>query len=172
MTFEQFHQRIWNILEPVDSASFQVVAAKAPGEQEIADIEALTGIPLPPEYVQFSQRTNGLCVMARDEVWPQAQLYSVAPAWTFWRGLVMLGIDAEDLPEWASIRSMYQKLAENGVTDVLPLLRISGDGDRVWGINLHGIIVEVDIYGGEVTPLEGDSTDLYASQIAELVQRL
>ena len=30
MTAEQFHKRIWEILDPVDSAYFEVVAAPAP----------------------------------------------------------------------------------------------------------------------------------------------
>lgn len=64
MTAEQFHQRIWEILEDLNSDYFQVVAAPAPEPQAVAAAEALTGVPVPAYYSAFCQRTNGLCVMA------------------------------------------------------------------------------------------------------------
>lgn len=46
MTAEQFHQRIWEILEDLNSDYFQVVAAPAPEPQAVAAAEALTGVLL------------------------------------------------------------------------------------------------------------------------------
>jgi hypothetical protein len=128
MTPEQFHARIWEILEPVDSAAFEVVAAPAPDASAVAAVEAATGFPVPEVFAAFAQRTNGLCIMAREAAWPQAKLYDVGPAWTFWRGLVMLGFAVEDLPEWAGIAAVQRELATVEVRGVLPLLKVVGDG--------------------------------------------
>lgn len=169
MMAEQFHQRIWEILEELDCEYFQVVAAPAPDEETVAAINTLAGFPVPEAYAAFCQRTNGLCVMAREEFWPEAQVYSVGPAWTFWRGVVLLGMDTEELPEWARITSVYQQLMGYEVTDVIPLMKIIGDGNVVWGIDETGTMVEVS--AGEVTPLPEDFAGCYAEQIRELAVR-
>lgn len=169
-TAEQFHERMWDILDPVDTEYFEVVAAPAPDAQAIASLEAAVGFPLPAAFAAFCQRANGLCVMAREEVWPHAKEFEVGPAWTFWRGLVLLGIDAPELPEWASISAQQRQLAEAGLPGILPVLKIVGDGSRIWGVDQAGTVVVID----DMTvpePLEGDLTDLYAEQIAELMQR-
>lgn len=168
MTAEQFHQRMWEILDPVNSEYFEVVAA--PGAQAIADLEAAVGFPLPAAFAAFCQRTNGLCVMAREEVWPHAKEFEVGPAWTFWRGLVLLGVDAPELPEWASISAQQRQLAEAGLPGILPVLKIVGDGSRIWGVDQTGTVVVIDDLT-DPEPLSGGLTDLYAVQIAELMQR-
>ena len=169
-TAEQFHERMWDILDPVDTEYFEVVAAPAPDAQAISSLEAAVGFLLPAAFAAFCQRANGLCVMAREEVWPHAKEFEVGPAWTFWRGLVLLGIDAPELPEWASISAQQRQLAEAGLPGILPVLKIVGDGSRIWGVDQAGTVVVID----DMTvpePLEGDLTDLYAEQIAELMQR-
>lgn len=169
MTPEQFHARIWEILEPVDSAAFEVVAAPAPDASAVAAVEAATGFPVPEVFAAFAQRTNGLCIMAREAAWPQAKLYDVGPAWTFWRGLVMLGFAVEDLPEWAGIAAVQRELATVEVRGVLPLLKVVGDGGRVWGIDSNGAVVLVS--DGEATCLESDFTEVFAEQVEALAQR-
>ncbi|WZB71852.1 SMI1/KNR4 family protein [Achromobacter xylosoxidans] len=169
-TAEQFHERMWDILDPVDTEYFEVVAAPAPGAQAISSLEAAVGFPLPAAFAAFCQRANGLCVMAREEVWPHAKEFEVGPAWTFWRGLVLLGIDAPELPEWASISAQQRQLAEAGLPGILPVLKIVGDGSRIWGVDQAGTVVVIDDMT-DPEPLEGDLTDLYAEQIAELMQR-
>ncbi len=170
MTAEQFHQRIWEILDPVDGDHFEVVAAPAPDAEAIASLEAAAGFPLPAAFAAFCQRTNGLCVMAREEAWPHAKEFEVGPAWTFWRGLVLLGIDAPELPEWASISAQQRQLAEAGLSGILPVLKIVGDGSRIWGVDQAGTVVVIDDLT-EPEPLDGDLTALYAEQIADLMQR-
>lgn len=170
MTAEQFHQRIWEILDPVETQYFEVVAAPAPDAESIAGLEAAVGFPLPAAFAAFCQRTNGLCVMAREEVWPRAKEFEVGPAWTFWRGLVLLGIDAPELPEWASISAQQRQLAEAGLPGILPVLKIVGDGSRIWGVDQAGTLVVIDDMT-DPEPLGGDLTDLYAEQIAELMRR-
>ena len=169
-TAEQFHERMWDILDPVDTEYFEVVAAPAPDAQAMSSLEAAVGFPLPAAFAAFCQRANGLCVMAREEAWPHAKEFEVGPAWTFWRGLVLLGIDAPELPEWASIAAQQRQLAEAGLPGILPVLKIVGDGSRIWGLDQAGTVVVIDDMT-DPEPLEGDLTDLYAEQIAELMQR-
>lgn len=170
MTAEKFHERIWEILDPVETQYFEVVAAPAPDAESIAGLEAAVGFPLPAAFAAFCQRTNGLCVMAREEVWPRAKEFEVGPAWTFWRGLVLLGIDAPELPEWASISAQQRQLSEAGLPGILPVLKIVGDGSRIWGVDQAGTLVVIDDMT-DPEPLGGDLTDLYAEQIAELMRR-
>ncbi|CAB3711845.1 Uncharacterised protein [Achromobacter denitrificans] len=170
MAAEQFHERIWEILDPVETQYFEVVAAPVPDAESIAGLEAAVGFPLPAAFAAFCQRTNGLCVMAREEVWPRAKEFEVGPAWTFWRGLVLLGIDAPELPEWASISAQQRQLAEAGLPGILPVLKIVGDGSRIWGVDQAGTLVVIDDMT-DPEPLGGDLTDLYAEQIAELMRR-
>ena len=42
-TAEQFHERMWDILDPVDTEYFEVVAAPAPDAQAIYSLEAAVG---------------------------------------------------------------------------------------------------------------------------------
>ena len=107
--------------------------------------------------------------MAREEVWPHAKEFEVGPAWTFWRGLVLLGIDAPELPEWASIAAQAPA-GRAGLPGIPPVLKIVGDGSRIWGVDQAGTVVVIDDMT-DPEPLEGDLTDLYAEQIAELMQR-
>ena len=133
MTPEQFHARIWEILAPVDTEVFVLLASEEPGPEAIAGLETAVGFPIPEAFGAFSRKQNGLCVVARDEVWPPAREFAVGPAWTLWCGVVLLGFDAPDLPDWASMAEMQRKLAEDGWADILPVLKIVGDGSRVWG---------------------------------------
>lgn len=170
MTAEQFHKRMWEILEAVDTDYFEALTARMPDAKAIADLEAAVGFSLPAEFAAFCQRTNGLCVKAREEVWPYAKEFEVAPAWTFWRGLVLLGIDAPELPEWASISVQQRKLAEAGLSGILPVLKIVGDGSRIWGLDQAGTVVVIDDMS-DLEPLSVGLTDVYAEQIADLIQR-
>ena len=83
---------------------------------------------------------------------------------------MLLGIDAPELPEWASIAAQQRQLAEAGLPGILPVLKIVGDGSRIWGVDQAGTVVVIDDMT-DPEPLEGDLTDLYAEQIAELMQR-
>ena len=172
MNTKEFRRLVWEILEPVDSEVFQLVRAQAASEEEIAEVEAATGIRLPEYFAGFvnSQgNCNGLAVFAREEVWPAPKEYSVGPAWTFWRGVTLLGIEVPDLPDWASITSAHEKLVAVGVKDVLPLIKVWGDGGRFWGVNSSGATVVV--LDSEVTILNCDLNDDYAEQITGLIQR-
>lgn len=166
----EFKRAIWEILETLDSSEFQVLSAVAAAGNDIEKLEAQTEIKLPDYYRDFvrSTNSNGLAVCAREEVWPAPKEGDVAPAWTFWRGVTLLGVDAPDLPESASIAVAHNRLIDSGVTNVLPLIKIWGNGSSYYGVNQSGETVLSD--DGEVTRLNGDITDVYAERIAILAQ--
>lgn len=174
MDSEQYRNRIWEILDPVDSEAFEAIAAEPPGDDAIQALAERTGAVLPDWLVSFCRSTNGLLVTAREEVWPVGKAFDIAPAWTFWRGLVLLGIEHETLPDWVSISQAQRWLWNQGIDDVLPVLRIEGDNGRLWGLRIRdgrvtGEVVEV--IDGQTLPVEGDLLDLYETQVDDLVQR-
>lgn len=170
MSPEQFHEQIWEILQDINKEQFHAVAARSPTTAAITQLELTTGITLPKNFLAFTQRTNGLCILAKEEVWPEAKLFDVGPAWTFYRGVVILGIEAEELPEWANIQSAYNHLVETyDITDVLPLLKVIGDSNHYWGVKADGCFVEV--FDDDVTHLDSDFIEIYSTEIKELLQR-
>ena len=57
---------------------------------------------------------------------------------------------------------------------MLPLLKVDGDADRLWGLRIRaGEVLDevVEVIDGEVRVLEGTFLDLYEAQVAELVER-
>lgn len=170
MNGKEFHRRIWDTLEPLESSHFQVFRAAAATNDDIEKIEAQTEIKLPEYYRDFvsSRNCNGLAVCARDEVWPAPKEGDIAPAWTFYRGVTLLGIDAPDLPDFASIADTHDRLIDRGIVNVLPLIKVWGNGSSFYGINGNGetVITEDE----EVKILEGNIADVYAQLIAKLVQ--
>lgn len=170
MTSQEFFDRVWGILDPVPSEKFEVVAASAPQDADVARLEAEIGVAVPPEVLAFADRCNGLCVVARSEVWPPPQLLEVRPQWEFARGLVLLGLPAPELPEWATVDTRAELLRERGVSGVLPLLAVVGTSAVTWGVDATGRVVRVD--DGVVTPLEQSLADVYGEQVTELLARL
>lgn len=170
MTSQEFFDRIWEILAPVPAEKFEVMAASAPQDADVTRLEEALGVVVPPDVAAFAQRCNGLCVVARDEVWPPSQLAEVRPQWELARGLVFLGLPAPELPEWATVAARAALLRERGVTGVLPLLAIVGTSAVTWGVNAAGQVVQVD--DDAVTLLEQSLTDVYGEQVSELLARL
>ncbi|WP_313256016.1 SMI1/KNR4 family protein [Stenotrophomonas sp.] len=166
---EQFHKQIWAALGPVDEAAFEAIAAQPPSDAEVQAVEAVLDAPLPPEFVAFSRKSNGLLVVARTELWPEPELYSVGPAWKFWRGVMLFGFDTGDLPEWASLTTAAAALRDLEVKGVAPVFKVLGDHDRIWGVDRDGGAVLV--MDGEVQRLDAPIVELYAAEIAELMDR-
>lgn len=166
-----FERKIWDGLEPVTKERFQVVAAGPAAEAEIGAIEAELGFRIPSPYREFfGGRWNGLAVIADEEIWPPAKEFQVGPAWTFWPGLILLGIGGTDLPDWASVTGRLTRIREEwGVTDVVPLLTFDGDGSHFWGVRADGSVVEV--FDDAVEPAEESFADIFAEQVAVLVDR-
>ncbi|GEM_PF-1940958 len=168
-TVELFHRQIWDALGPLDDDAFEAIAAQPPSAAEVQAVEAVLAAPLPPEFVAFSAKSNGLLVVVRDAVWPVPEEGAVAAAWKFWRGVVLLGFDTDDLPEWASLVEASEQLRAQGVDGVAPVFKVLGDGGRLWGVNHEG--ASVLVADGEIEVLGATIAELYATEIAALVER-
>jgi len=168
-TIELFHRQIWDALGPLDEEAFEAIAAQPPSAVEVQAVEAVLTAPLPPEFVAFSAKSNGLLVVARDAVWPAPEEGSVAAAWRFWRGIVLLGFDTDDLPDWASLTVAAEQLRAQGVDGVAPVFKVLGDAAQVWGVNRAGQSVLVS--DGVIEVLDASIAELYAMEIAALVER-
>ena len=46
---------------------------------------------------------GGLYMEVREEIWPMAKEYEVAPFWEFCRGIMVYGI-SDNVPDWLDIR--------------------------------------------------------------------
>ena len=107
----------------------------------------------------------------REELWPRAKAYDVAPFWTFCRGIKVLGI-ANGIPDFLDIRLKTKELHALGFVDYIPFLSIIGDGDVVFCFDKDNHIVALDWYNsGESEELECDFSGLLLQQIAELEER-
>ena len=112
-----------------------------------------------------------LFMEVREELWPRAKAYDVAPFWTFCRGIKVFGI-ANGIPDFLDIRIKTKELHALGFEDYIPFLSIIGDGDVIFCFDKDNHIVALDWYNsGETEELECDFSGLLLQQIAELEER-
>lgn len=50
MSPDQFHDRMWEILQDINKNEFHAVAAKPPTDKAIANLATSTGIALPKDF--------------------------------------------------------------------------------------------------------------------------
>lgn len=159
-------------LQDTSRDDYEIVAAGPATEEQVVALEAALGLTVPaPLRALLGDRLNGLAVLARTELWPAPQVFDVGPAWTFWPGLVVLGVGGEDLPGWASIEERAEGLREAGITDVVPAFAVYGDGDRTWGLRPDGSMVLAWASSGEVDVLGTDLASAYREEVVALHQR-
>lgn len=171
MSSEQFYKDMIAIAKAARKDEFDHIVSRPP-TQEAADlIEETTGIKIPDNLLAFSLQYNGLSIFAKEELWPEPELLDVRQAWEFQSGVIILGIEAEQLPEWASIMSIYDQFVERfGIRDILPLLSVYGRKGHFWGARKDGSFVEVN--GDEVTIVNRSVVEVYSEQIHELIERM
>lgn len=171
MSSEQFYEDMIAIAKTASREEFDHIASRPPAEEAAERLEKNTGIKLPANFWSFSQRYNGLSIFAKEALWPEPEPLEVRRAWEFQSGVILLGIEAEQLPEWASITSIYEQFVERyGITHILPLLRVYGRKGHFWGVRQDGAFVEVD--GDEVMVVNKPFREVYAEQIRGLIERM
>ena len=167
-------KEVYEYFRHYDKETYQVVACMGnePSEEEIQDFENQYGIRLPEDFREFTMSAlGGLFMEVREELWPRAKAYDVAPFWTFCRGIKVLGI-ANGIPDFLDIRIKTKELHDLGFVDYIPFLSIIGDGDVIFCFDKNNHIVALDWYsGGEAEELDSDFSDLLLKQIQELEER-
>lgn len=143
-------EKVYDYFHHYDSSTYQVVACMGnePSEQDIEDFEKLYQINLPDDFREFTMSPlGGLYMEVREELWPRAKAFDVAPFWTFCRGIKVYGI-ANGIPDFLDIRLKTKELHELGFVDYIPFLSIIGDGDVIFCFNNNNYIVALDWYSG------------------------
>lgn len=167
-------EKVYEYYRNYDKSTYQVVACMGnePAEEDILDFENNYGVRLPEEFREFTKSPlGGLYMDVREELWPRAKQYDVAPFWAFCRGIIVYGI-ANGIPEFLDIRVKTKELHEEGFTDYIPFLSIVGNGDEIFCFDKSGNIVLLDYYmTGEATPVEGSFSECLLTQIEELEDR-
>jgi len=167
-------ENVYDYFHHYDSKTYQVVACMGnePSEEDIEDFEKLYQISLPDDFRDFTMSPlGGLYMEVREELWPRAKAFDVAPFWTFCRGIKVYGI-ANGIPDFLDIRLKTKELHELGFVDYIPFLSIIGDGDVIFCFDKNNHIVALDWYSsGEAEELNSDFSDLLLKQIQELEER-
>ena len=164
--------RMWAALEPVEVDLFEVYSAgpDSPTEAEFAEYEIELGFRLPNDFRNLSMSTvGGVYVCARDEVWPEGAEGDVGPAWTFLRGLMVFGISSE-MPDWLDLRVRLREARERGLTSFAPIFKLIGSSE-VFGYDESGTLVTDDGFGAVSRNNEQDFVQLYAREVAALLER-
>ena len=99
--------------------------------KKTSGFEAQYGIRLPEDFREFTMSSlGGLFMEVREELWPRAKAYDVAPFWTFCRGIKVFGI-ANGIPDFLDIRIKTKELHALGFEDYIPFLSVH----RGWRCN-------------------------------------
>src|SRR5215471_1979543 len=76
----------------------------APAESVIQQFERQIGFQLPKDFRAFSMSPlGGVYIEVKEQVWPRAKAYDVAPFWSFLYGMFVFGF-GKDIPDWMDIR--------------------------------------------------------------------
>ncbi len=139
------------------------------GSFTLEAFESEFNIKLPEDFKEFTMSPlGGLYMEVREEIWPMAQEYEVAPFWEFCRGIMVYGISSE-VPEYLDLRANTRAFHESGLSDCIPFFSVIGDGEQIFCFDREGKIVVFDGY--EMHDVEGDFESFLLGQIAELEER-
>ncbi len=157
-----------------DKSDYQVVSCMGnePSESDVSIFEKKFNITLPQEFRDFTMsRLGGLYMNAKEEVWPQANAYDVAPFWSFCRGIIVYGI-AKEIPDYLDIYVRTEEIHELGFKDYIPFLKIIGNGDDIFCFDKKNKVVLLNYYNtGEAYAVDGSFSDCLMKQIEELEER-
>ncbi len=163
---------IKTILDQHLDGDFSVFACgnDAPSESVLQDFEREIGFQLPQDFRAFSiSPLGGICVEAKQEIWPRAKEYAVGPFWSFLYGVFVFGL-ARGIPEWMDIRIQTTLFRENTKTSLVPFLKIVGDAN-VYCFEQHGSVCRWDHELGRAQPIALNFGEVFAQEIAELRKR-
>lgn len=167
-------EKVYDYFHSYDSKTYEVAACMGhePSEEEIQAFENQHHIKLSDEFRTFTMSPlGGLYMEVREEVWPQAKAFDVAPFWTFCRGIMVYGL-SDVIPDFLNLRLKTQALHEEGFMDYIPFLSIIGDGNRIFCFDKTNQIVSLDWYEtGETEPVEGSFSECLLKEIEALEER-
>lgn len=159
-------------IRELDREVFNVVGAgaDAPSDEELAAFEEQLGFRLPEDFREFCKSpAGGFYLEVREQLWPQPELFTVGPFWSFLRGLKVFGI-AKAIPQWLDLRVQLAEFAAKGQARLVPFLALEGSSDR-YVFDRKGRIFEWHHDDPDLQPVEGGFTALLLREIAALEER-
>ena len=164
-------EKVYDYFRNYDRDTYQVFACggNSPSEEDVKAYEDEFKVKLPEDFKEFTMSPlGGLYMEVREEIWPMAKEYEVAPLWEFCRGIMVYGISNE-VPEFLDIRVKTKQIHDEGFTDYIPFFSVIGDGDQIFCFDREGKIVIFNWY--ETIDVEGDFESFLLNQISELEER-
>ena len=167
-------EKVYDYFHNYNSKTYQVFACMGnePLEKDILNFEKQYDISLPNDFREFTMSPlGGLYMEVREELWPRAKVYDVAPFWTFCRGIMVYGI-AKGIPDYLDIRVKTKELHDEGLEDYIPFFSIIGDGNTIFCFDKNNRIVVLDWYSK--VAFEEDEmnfSDFLLKKIKELEER-
>lgn len=147
-----------------DDFSVWLCGDHRPGEDEIFAFEGEYGISLPEEFREFCMSYYGVFyIEAKEEVWPQAELYTVAPHWTFLYGFYVYGF-SDQVSEFHDIRVQTKLFREETGQDLVPLLKVICDPNP-YCMDADGNIYRWDL---ELEPVDMSFLELFECKMRKL----
>jgi len=91
-----------------------------PSEKDIKSFEKRIGYSLPNDFKDFSMTwLGGLYVAAKEEIWPRAKAYDVAPFWTFLYGGYMSSSEDYNILLQKRKNAVEKYIGDNGFFSIM-----------------------------------------------------
>lgn len=139
-------------------------------EEEIAAFEEEFGVMLPGEFREFCMtRWGGFYIEAKEEVWPRAELYTVAPHWTFLYGFYVYTLN-KDCEDWMDLRIQAKEFLEQSEQELVPFLQVICEPD-LYCFDKRGRVFRWDSMMDEVEEVDKSFLEVFEEEMRELKER-
>lgn len=153
-------------------SDFSVYACgqEVPPEAVIAKFELEAGFRLPADFREFSKSAlGGVYIEVKEDIWPRAKPFDVAPFWSFLYGMFVHGFGRE-IPDWMDIRVCTPQFRQHTNTRLVPFLKVLGDAD-VYCFDEEGAVRRWDHETGEAPVIQKSFLGVFEHEVGELRKR-
>ena len=167
------NDRTWELITThLEAGDYSIFSSQqsAPSAKVLRDTAKGLGCKFPDEFIAHaSNEFGGVYIEVKEEIWPRAKEFDVAPFWSFLYGLYTFNI-AEGIPDFMDLAESGRQFQEDTHLKAVPFLKVIGDAD-VYCFDKSGKIVR---YNHELNELEPESRsffELLDYELSELAQR-
>ncbi|HKR65471.1 MAG TPA: hypothetical protein VJZ00_17205 [Thermoanaerobaculia bacterium] len=144
--------------------------ANPPAKKQLTAVAERHGCKLPKDFLAHSTGTlGGLYVEVKEDVWPRAEPYAVAPFWTFLYAVFTYGLSPE-IPEWMNLELAAAEFVNTTGHQRVPCLKVVGDAD-LYVFDHNGDIAQWRHETDEFEPFQGSFFELLDREVARLRER-
>jgi hypothetical protein len=166
------------ILEKYLDKDFRV-SPMAPNKSTINDVNAIEqtlGIKFPQEYIAHLLAENaevlgerGIYIEVKEDIWPRAKPYDVAPFWSFLYGIHTF-TPSKQSEDWMRLEFVGKQFYEETGIKAVPILKIVTDAD-LYCVNETGNIFQYHHEENELEEVKMDFWELFEKELKELKER-